>query len=337
MRRLKSFIINYWEPALHACILIFVCWRLLNEWLGRWANSPFEEKFTITLASVNFLVIFYLNVYFLIPKFLKPPRWLPYCLALGFSFFGISIFGELVSMFLDSRGGEPIHFLMVFLGTMASFAYTFTRDWILNLNLIKSLKEEKQSMELAFLKSQIDPHFLFNTLNNLYALALEENAEKTGYAIARLGTLMRYNLHDATTEFIPIQKEIDHIRIFIELQRLRLNEFNKLDLDIDINQELLKPFKIAPMMLIPFIENAFKYGISQSEPSFIKIEMRLEETYLTLKVENKINTKIEGTSTGVGLKNVKKRLSLIYPEKYELDYGKRKTVFYSKLKLNLGV
>ena len=147
-------------------------------------------------------------------------------------------------------------------------------QWWKQKNDIVILEKEKSTAELNSLKQQINPHFLFNTLNSLYALGIEEKSKKTADGIAKLGTLMRYNLNDAQKELIPLSKEINYIKEYIELQELRLTNNNKLT--INILESGIDDYQIAPLLLIPFIENAFKYGVSATEKTKIDLKIKIE-------------------------------------------------------------
>lgn len=219
------------------------------------------------------------------------------------------------------------------LGFILSTGYKFTKDWIINLTIIDRLKSENLSRELSFLKAQVDPHFLFNTLNSLYALALQENSDKTADGIIKLSTLMRYNLHDSQAPKISILKEIGYIEKYISLQRLRASEKNKITFEL---QKETHELEIAPMLLIPFVENAFKYSLNPIEIAFIEVSIIIIGNDLTLKVCNSIATNSIGEKSGIGLKNVKNRLELLYPDSHSLLANKIKNEFQAELRINLS-
>jgi LytS/YehU family sensor histidine kinase len=190
-------------------------------------------------------------------------------------------------------------------------------------------------MELAFLKSQVDPHFLFNTLNNIYALALEEKADRTADGVAKMGTLMRYTLHDSQADRILLQKEITYIEKYIELQRIRIAEGANVKITTNFDMDNVGSEKIAPMMLIPFIENAFKYGISAIAPSYILVDLRLESKTLLLQVRNSVHDLKDVEQGGIGLKNVQNRLRLLYPGRHRLACEKSAQEYTVHLELDL--
>jgi len=173
---------------------------------------------------------------------------------------------------------------------------------------------EKNKAELSLLKSQIDPHFLFNSLNSIYYEAIEKT-DLAPKAIMSLSNLMRYVLTDAKSEYVSLDQEISYIQGYIELQKLRLPLKTHLNFDLFYDNGEVK---IAPLLLIPFIENAFKYGVSSGSASEINIKLRVKKNHLSFQVENGIFMNKEADGTKSGLNNVKKRLALIYPGKHVL-------------------
>jgi len=195
------------------------------------------------------------------------------------------------------------------------------------------LETEKLASELAFLKSQINPHFLFNTLNNVYSLAFKKS-DDTPDAIIKLSKLMRYMLYESNENQVFLSKEIEYLHNYIDLQKLRLPNTIKIIFNVegDIEGRL-----IEPMLLIPFVENAFKHGISYVDNSKISISIKLSAYELLFVIENKINNaKItEESGSGIGLSNVKRRLTLLYPNKHTITINDNNDEFKVTLKINL--
>ncbi len=193
-----------------------------------------------------------------------------------------------------------------------------------------------KAAELASLRAQINPHFLFNALNSLYATALKENSEKTADGIQKLGDMMRFMLQENNHERIPLQKEIEYLHNYVDIQRLRLDDSHGFDLRLHL-QEPERDIYLAPMLLTPFVENAFKHGVSLRNPSWIFITLTLDATRLYFKVHNSRHPKLandpESHNTGVGLDNVRKRLDLIYPNRYTLDIQQSEQDFFISLTL----
>ncbi|RYY37028.1 MAG: histidine kinase [Sphingobacteriaceae bacterium] len=177
------------------------------------------------------------------------------------------------------------------------------------------------SANLQFLRSQVNPHFLFNALNTLYGTALSENAEKTGEGIQKLGDMMRFMLHENMQDKIALSRELDYLTNYIDLQNLRISSSPDITIDVAI-PAIEGYYQIAPMLLIPFVENAYKHGISLRERSWINISVSLSGNELQLDVYNSVHTHLandpEREHSGIGLENVKQRLLHLYPQRHEL-------------------
>jgi LytS/YehU family sensor histidine kinase len=206
-------------------------------------------------------------------------------------------------------------------------------DYFNQLKTQHKLEEENRASELSFLRSQINPHFLFNTLNNINALIRLKptEAEKS---IGVLSNLMRYILNSGTLEKIELKKEIDYLNNFIELQKLRLPKNFNLNFNCSIENENAT---IEPLLLIGFIENTFKHGVSGSDDDFIDINIQCKNNQLTLLTTNKIHQlgNIEHIASGVGLKNTQKRLELCYQNNYQLNLFEENGNYKIKLQINL--
>jgi len=197
--------------------------------------------------------------------------------------------------------------------------------------LRQRLVSEKLGAELSFLKSQINPHFLFNTLNNIYALVLKKSSDAPN-AVLMLSDIMRYMLHDSNHTRVLLEKEIDYLSNFVKLQQLRLGK--GVNVDITVNGAP-NGLEIAPMLLIPFVENAFKHGELQQKDAYIMIKLDIVPGEINFKVENVLRKKKEKTISGIGLDNLQKRLALIYPGQYELERKEHGNTYICKLKLQL--
>lgn len=200
------------------------------------------------------------------------------------------------------------------------------------LNLEKALG--RSSANLDFLRSQINPHFLFNALNTLYGTALEENALRTSEGVQRLGDMMRFMLHENQLEKIELTKEVGYLQNYIALQRLRTQASPDLKIEVNIKEDECN-HRIAPMLLIPFVENAFKHGISLRNRSWIVVSLSCDEKHIYFDAYNSVHARQENdpekASLGIGLNNVKRRLELIYPGKYELSIRETGTEFFVHL------
>jgi len=212
-------------------------------------------------------------------------------------------------------------------------------DWHVNrLNMERMAKEQKIS-ELNFLKSQINPHFLFNTLNNLYALALNES-KKTPSALMQLSQLLSYMIYEGTQDRISLEKEVQHLNSYIELEKLRFGK--RLDLKMEIEGDL-ENMMITPLILLPIAENAFKH-CSLNEPGDITIEISIIATKDSLKIStvNPIGNRVEELGNdephkgGIGISNISRRLQILYPKKHSLHLDKRAQKFHVDLIIELN-
>ena len=197
----------------------------------------------------------------------------------------------------------------------------------------------RSNANLDFLRSQINPHFLFNALNTIYATAINEKAERTSEAVEQLGDMMRFMLHENMQDKISLARETEYLNNYIGLQKLRTehNPSLKIETHIEENTGMLW---IAPMLLIPFVENAFKHGISFREPSQIRIAMETKDKKLFFDVYNSKHEKPENDPekdhSGIGLNNVKQRLQLLYPGKHELIVRETQKEFFIHLTVQLS-
>lgn len=231
----------------------------------------------------------------------------------------------------------PLLYWMLLLGMATPLfwiIYQQRKEKILQLKNMETALA-KSDANLQFLKAQINPHFLFNALNTLYGTALKGESENTAMGIQKLGEMMRFLLHENTLDQIPIEKEIEYLNNFIELQKLRIQSSP----DISIEESIEYPpiaGKIAPMLLIPFVENAFKHGVSLIGKSWIMIKLECRDNILNFEVRNSIHKNgnhLEQGKSGIGLANVKERLRLQYPGKHRLDIAETDKEFTVKLTL----
>ncbi len=199
----------------------------------------------------------------------------------------------------------------------------------------KELEKEKLNSELAFLKNQVSPHFFFNTLNNIYSL-IEINTADAQDSVLKLSKLMRYLLYESEHGETLLSNEIDFMNHYIDLMKLRLSK--KVDLEIDLPEENTN-YKIPPLLFIPFIENAFKHGISYREKSFITISMKTGNNKIIFNCTNSLGQPSDKDNNvnhlGIGLENVKKRLNLLFPNSHILKIEKLEQTFHVSLEINL--
>lgn len=204
-------------------------------------------------------------------------------------------------------------------------------DFFANEKEKTALLTEKLNAENAFLKNQLNPHFLFNTLNNIYSLALNQSP-KTPEAVMKLSELMRYMLYESNLEKVSLETELTYLKNFIELQKIRYSGQTYVDFEVigDVSSQ-----QIAPLMLIPFVENAFKHGNVQDANHPLSIQLLVNQNNLNFIVKNQLANQNKDKYGGIGLENIKKRLNLIYPKNYHLEIQNDADSYSSELNLIL--
>jgi len=217
-------------------------------------------------------------------------------------------------------------YTMTILYTGLAFLARFATQWYSEQKRNADLLYQKQQSELKLLKSQINPHFLFNTLNNIYSLVYQKS-EKAPEAIMKLSDIMRYMIYETNTDFVELKKELDYIKSYIELMELRSSKKNLVNFEIIGDPE--NKF-IAPMLLIPFVENAFKHCEKKTNIPSIYIKIYIADNYLEMNIKNLVKEKNDSNimeEGGIGLKNVIERLKLIYPNKHSLKINEESGYF----------
>lgn len=298
--------------------------------------------------DVYLLLFYYSNTLFLIPRLLTKRKWWWYILIIIALFFLFLFLHKFLDDIVRSEMSQRIKFrkerrhyfyLYPFTGTSAVFLLVFTvstcsrviQEWLGIESKKQEIETEKLATELSFLKSQINPHFLFNTLNNIYSLAIVKS-EATADAVLKLSLIMRYVLSETKHDKVPLNKEIEFIRHYIELQKVRLTD--KISIEFSVEGET-EGEQIAPLILIPFVENAFKYGISTKETSQIFFQVRVNNTSIHFTSRNSIFSHGNGSddNTGIGLMNTRRRLELLYPVKHKLHVSEENNEFIVNLTL----
>lgn len=290
----------------------------------------FERAALYTALPMTFnIVASYTHYLFLLPMLFRNKKWRTYFLWLlallaGIVTLRISIENEVFSQLLKNetyyKTLRLTRVISTIWDTLSFLIFTgmirFVLDWFELENKRKQLENEKLNAELNYLKSQINPHFLFNTLHNLNSLVYA-GARNANEVIIKLSNIMRYMIYESGKERVTLSSEIDYMNDYIHLESIRLNNAFRLDFKIDGPVDHVK---IAPLMLITFLENAFKHGVSDREPDcWIDVRLTVDEKQLRYQVANKkIDVKQNKLKSGFGLDNVKKRLALSYPDKYTL-------------------
>lgn len=217
--------------------------------------------------------------------------------------------------------------------TLIVTGYSFSNNLLIELFKlmvsVQSIEAEKNKAELAMYKTQINPHFLFNTLNTLYGLLIM-HSDMAEASFEKFINLMKYTYRNANRDLIPVSEETEYIGQYVELQSLRINESTHVSFDHDITDPEMR---IPPMLLITFVENAFKYGVSSDEESYIRIGMRQKKSTLLFTVENKIVVREHKESEKTGLENCRRRLRLLYPDRHRLRISDTGEVFKVELEI----
>ncbi|WP_347840237.1 histidine kinase [uncultured Draconibacterium sp.] len=315
----------------------------LVVFMGYWLTyggylEHYYEEFVIGLTLLPARIIgTYTLVYWILPFAIEKKKFVTFGILtlihaplFGFLIYISYYFPNLFPEFFD-YSNLPLFYVPKILSKIISnygipvLATTIIvfKKWYTDEQKNKKLAEEKLEAELNFLKSQVHPHFLFNTLNNLYALTLIKS-EKTPDIVLKLSGLLDYMIYKSNDDFVPLIKEIEVIESYVELESMRYN--NRLDLAFNIDGDLNRN-RIAPLILLPFIENAFKHGASKDRTNpKVDISIKIDEKCMKLRVLNSVHAiaeKEEKESEGIGLKNVKRRLDLIYPNTYRLEIEER--------------
>jgi two-component system LytT family sensor kinase len=308
-----------------------VFWVSIISYLIYVSRDSKISMLSLTIIFVGFgtinIGLFYLNFLYFIPKFLDRKLYKFYTLALAISIivFTLGKYGLTIScksLIEAHNNGKMPSFWAYFIGSaltsifflFLSTALKFGIDWFLNERVQRDLENQRLTAELAFLKSQINPHFLFNSLNSIYSLAYQKS-DTTPEAILKLSEIMRYMLYESNDNKVDLAKELQYLQNYIDLQKIRFG--NKAFVDFKITGEVGSQ-KIVPLLLIAFIENAFKHGVA-SDPSVpIKLFINLDGSKLHFYMENKKHMNNRDNEGGIGLNNVKRRLDLLYPGKYTL-------------------
>ncbi len=216
----------------------------------------------------------------------------------------------------------------LFILTMANL-YAFSLSWIRDIERRELEEKEKLKAELALMKQQVHPHFLFNTLNNLFGLACEAGNEKVADGISKLAEIMRYMTYETTAELVPVESEIRYLQSFVDLQKLRLGQ--QVPVRFEVSGEPGQQ-QISPLLLLPFIENCFKHGISFIDPYPIEIQIKTQADAIEIRTRNKIYAKEEQKPVGgFGLENVRMRLELLYPGRHQLRIRENEGVYEVQL------
>jgi sensor histidine kinase YesM len=319
-------------------------YRLLDDLFNPIADSIYTIIFLFTL-----LLAVLVNLYLLIPLFLRKKLYVLYLLGLGadlfaFSYFNQVLFAKWIDYILPDfyfisyyDYWDIVLFFAVFL--LATTLIKLSKEWF-ELNesrqRVAQLEKEKAEIELKALTGQINPHFLFNSLNVLYSLALKESRE-TPSVIIKLSEILRYVIYEAGKDQVYVTSEIELIQNYLDLQKFRVDATSSTSFKHKIEDESVK---IAPMLLLPLVENSFKHGVKADlVNTFVDIDLQADKKTLNFTIENNKGNSdqqiSENQSGGIGLKNIANRLQLLYPDKFTFEIKDNNNKFRVELTLQL--
>lgn len=338
IRWAKIFASNFGWKDLLVYVITFLLNFVTNQ--ASYIDKPLSKIFLISLAStLDTLIPIYFNHLVLVRRYFDKGKFNRYILALTVFWLFITSLTLLIPGEKKVLGRPITNEQMLIFAAMGNMMSLLVGLTILlaRRSIIQTQKKLKnqllfQEMEMKLLKAQLNPHFLFNSLNNIYALSLDSLPE-TSDMILKLSELMRYQLQSSKKEMVPLEDELNFIRNYIELEKIRLTD--RADVQLHIEGEGIQA-KIAPMILIPYIENSFKHGIDTLQDSFIHIYLKIDEERLDFSVENSIPAKkLKRISTETGMDNTRRRLDLLYKNRYLLKAEAEGNTFKVNLVLNI--
>jgi LytS/YehU family sensor histidine kinase len=286
------------------------------------------------------MILFYSNAFFFYPKLCTKRWWWLYVLVFVLLFIitqnlKIIILNHWFPQVEIFGSNAPFIFAPTFFALVAGTVYRFVADRIRAEKIRQEKQAEQLSTELKFLRSQINPHFLFNVLTNLVSLA-RKKSDQLEPSLIMLSDLMRYMIYDSDDKKVFLEKEVEYLKNYIALQQLRFGNDVEIQTNIHINGT--EEYRVEPMLLIPFVENAFKHGVGWIKDPWIIIRLKAEEQVLIFEVENKFDAADKlhkDESPGIGLANVRSRLQLLYPKRHKLIISNKNDIFKVLLTLQL--
>lgn len=336
--------------AIHLCFWIGI-YFFYNYFLGYGSNNvEYINRFSLFLMPIT-IVVSYFFLYYLVPTYLVKKQqnlfilYSVYTFIVSYFFVVVSIFfGLIFSDYLKSEDITPITkgFLFIILGVYFVIFIVITFGMFIH-NYKQSIKNEDlknkflqtqlqlKEQELKFLKMQIHPHFLFNSLNTIYGFALKK-ADKAPEMILKLSNLLDYILYQVEKPSVLLQDEIDHLKDYVSLEKMRFHDTLEVHISEEGNAENVQ---IAPMLLIPFVENSFKHGTIIDGKLKVAISIIIEKGFLLFKITNSTSKQVTN-ETGIGLDNIKKRLEMLYPNGHQLKIEQENQLFVVALKVKIN-
>ncbi|TAF46722.1 MAG: histidine kinase [Sphingobacteriales bacterium] len=340
---------NSQKILLHITLWLFIVILFLYVGTSGFNSTDAYLIHFINMSILN-ITLFYINLNLIIPVTLNKQKYIAWAIACTVIIVSLAAIKYGETYYLKSfthiniaENGQPkltisgfwqfiistiiVNGFFIFLSTV----YKFTVDWFYNEKEKRDLENHSLVAELAFLKSQINPHFLFNSLNNIYSLAYQQSAS-TPYAILKLSDILRYMLYESNDSKVALLTEIEYLKSFIELQKLRFKTNLSVHLNIEGN---ISKQQIMPLVLISFVENAFKHGVATEVDYPINILISVHENKLLFTISNKKSNHIKDVTGGIGMANVVRRLDLTYPNQYKLNVNSSTMNYYCELFIDL--
>lgn len=332
-------------------VLYWLAWLLFYSVVGSSYNiiSPVKWAGLELLIMCVKLPFTYFLIYYLVPNYLVSKRYFNFfaTLLISATIGGLliwTLYYYVFTPYFFNHETGPFWTMKISFKAL-DLIYIASLPTVLKLHQLQSLREkqtlllveQKLGAELKLLKNQLHPHFLFNTLNNLYSMVLTQHP-KAADVVVHLSDMMSFMLYECEGPLIDLEKEINNLKNYIELEKIRYGK--RLEISLEIGGEL-QGKSIAPLLLIPFLENAFKHGVGKNEAaSWVRVNLWVEDSTLTYLVENNLpegqsEESLLHTQSGVGLSNIRKRLELLYPATHVLEIKKEDT-FLAKLNLELS-
>jgi sensor histidine kinase YesM len=296
-------------------------------------QSSMMSSLFFWLMNLSWVAFFYFNAFVLIPRFVYKKKYWQFSLAQLLTFC-LLLTPALILTRLDGRTLLFNFFIFLFIFGLST-AFQLISDKIESDKLANERENENLKTELSLLRSQVSPHFMFNVLNNMVALARKQS-DLLEPSLIKLSSLMRYMLYETDEAKVSLEKEMDYLQSYIDLQQQRFGK--KVQVHVHM-QSIDNQYQLEPMLLIPFVENAFKHGTGMVEDATIEIDLKAESHILLFSVRNKFNPhseEIKDKTSGIGLTNVKRRLNLLYGKNHSLMITKNDNWFVTSLQIYLN-
>jgi sensor histidine kinase YesM len=343
-------------------IIYWVFWWLFQGFLYSFTPAAVNYSDAVRFLSayadsliymIGHILLSYALMYFLIPRFLLKQQYLLTVVVALIIFFIAAVLNAVLGQYLIS----PLHnklgitvknisflqinYLTILAGlrggiTIAgiSCAIKLMKYWYVKEQRNLQLQKENLESKLELLKSQVHPHFLFNTLNNLYSLTLTQS-KQAPMVVTHLSDLLRYMLYECNEKTVPLNREVEALKKYVELEKLRYG--NRIDVSFVCSGETDK-LKIAPLLFLPFVENSFKHGVSHVlDQCWVNLHLHAGKDFISFNLSNSVaKNETNAGAGGIGLQNVKKRLDLLYPQQYELHISEEQEIFNVKLHISIS-